>query len=197
VDVYLNSVLWEETATLNESMTTPPLTQATTVTLQCKLTGGTILSSAVPVTIGVTCTPTYSCSGQTIQYTNSSCQVSNVTTCVAPDFCSPNSSSCLVPSITLVPTGNYTGALQISPNIVHPGNSVQVHWNVTDAQSCTVTGSNGDSWSGLSSPNNGETSAPIVSQITYTLSCQGYSGAAPPSIVDQEDVTITPTFKEL
>src|SRR5579872_1081667 len=143
------------------------------------------------------CTPTYSCSGNTIQYENSSCQVSNVATCVAPQFCSTESSSCLAPTILFNSSGGYTGHLQVVPRLVRPGEPVQVYWNVSDAQSCSVTGSNGDSWSGLSSPSGGETSKPISSQTTYTLSYVADSGATPPSITEEVQVDTTPVYHEI
>ena len=66
-------------------------------------------------------------------------------------------------SIALNQSGNYTGNLQLIPYLLQSGETTQVHWNVSNAQSCTVTSTNGDSWTGPSSPTNGETSKPITS----------------------------------
>jgi len=49
-----------------------------------------------------------------------------------------------------------------------------------------VIGTNGDSWSGISSPTNGETSKAIIGQATYTLSCQAYGSN--PNVSETEDV---------
>ena len=99
-------------------------------------------------------------------------------------------SSCLAPAITFNQQGEYTGDLQLVPNILQSGEVTQVHWSVSDAQSCTVTGTNGDSWTGLSSPTNGETSKPITAQTTYTLSCTAYGSnpnvAVKPSLAERD-----------
>ena len=158
-----------------------------TLTVSCTGTGGT---TSKTVTVNQSCTPAYTCSGNTIQYTDSSCNVTNVTSCVSPAFCSTGSSICLYPAIT-VGTG---GSLALSPDIVKSGASTKVSWNVSNAQSCTVTGTNGDSWTGLSSPSGGETSSPIKGQTTYTLSCIGYSPN--PNLSQSETVGITPLFQE-
>jgi hypothetical protein len=142
-----------------------------------------------------TCTPAYICSGNTIEYKNSSCQVSAVTTCTSPAFCSAGSNQCLYPVISPNPSGNLTGNLQVVPNLVNPGSTVSVYWNVSNAQSCTVTGTNGNSWSGLSSPSTGETSSPITTQTTYTLSCQAYGTS--PNVVESQTVNLTPVYKEI
>jgi hypothetical protein len=94
----------------------------------------------------------------------------------------------------LNPSGPYTGQLQLIPSLVSPGESTQVHWNVSNAQSCTVTGTNGDSWTGLSSPAGGETSKPITTQTIYTLSCQAYG--TNPSLKESETVNVTPVYLE-
>jgi hypothetical protein len=151
-------------------------------------------SMTVTVTAAPSCTPAYTCSGNTIEYTNAYCQVSNVNSCVSPSFCQAGSSSCLYPVITFNQSGNYTGNLQLIPNLLQSGETTQVHWSVSNAQSCTVTGTNGDSWTGLSSPTNGETSKHITSQTIYTLSCTAY--ASNPSIDENETVNVVPTFEE-
>jgi hypothetical protein len=67
-----------------------------------------------------------------------------------------------------------------------------LYWDVSNVSSCTVTGNNGDSWSGLS----GETSSsPIIQQTAYTLACTPLEGAS----FSPETVTINivPVFQEL
>jgi hypothetical protein len=152
------------------------------------------VTNICPATLAISCTPAYSCSGNTIEYTNSSCSVSPVTTCTSPAFCAADSSSCLYPIITTNPSGGYSGNLQTTPSIVNQGGTVQVHWSVSNAQSCTVTGSNGDSWAGLSSPSGGETSKPITAQVIYTLSCPAYGSN--PNLTQSVTVNITPTYQE-
>ena len=158
--------------------------------------------SSPPGTLSVSCTPAYTCSGSTIQYTSSSCQVSNVASCTSPAFCSSGSSVCLYPAPAFTPSGNQTGHLQLIPNIVLRNNPTSVYWNVSNVSTCSVTGSNGDVWSGSSagcsgnscySGSGGKTSSAIKQQTTYTLSCSGLDGS---SIKETQSVTITPSFQE-
>ena len=157
-------------------------------------TNGTLSGSSSFQYASCSCTSSYSCSGQTIQHTDASCTVSNVTTCYLPTFCSAGSSTCLSPTITFTPSGGYTGHLQVVPTLVKQGSTVQVHWSVSNTPSCTVTGTNGDSWSGTSSPANGQTSSAIKGQTIYTLSCQGYGSN--PGISESQTVNVAPSFQE-
>lgn len=171
--------------------------QTTTYTGSCTGAGGTSACNAGSgQTVTVTCTESWSCSGETIVQTNPNCSTTNLTTCGANDsFCQNGSNQCLYPVISPNPSGSYTGQLQLIPSLVSPNESTQVHWNVSNAQYCTVTGTNGDSWTGLSSPTGGETSKPITTQTTYTLSCTAY-GNNPP-VKESETVNITPAYREL
>ena len=66
------------------------------------------------------------------------------------------------------------GSIKAVPAIAHIGQTVQVIWNVANANahSCVVKGSNGDQWSGMaSSPPAGETSGGILGETTYTIHC--------------------------
>lgn len=141
-------------------------------------------------TLNVSCTPAYSCSGSTIQYTDASCDVSNVTTCVSPGFCSAGSSICLYPAPAFNQSGNYTGHLQVNPKLVGGGGHTTVHWDVSNVSSCSVTGENGDSWSGASGSH---TSGAINQQTTYTLSCAGLDGSA---VHETAIVGVLPSYQE-
>jgi hypothetical protein len=150
------------------------------------------VTNTCPATLIVSCTPTYSCSGQIIQHTDSSCNVTNVTTCIFPAFCSAgsNSSSCLYPAPQFNSSGGYTGHLQINPSILPEGSTTTVHWNISNVASCTVVGSNGDSWSATSGT---KTSASILQRTTYTLQCTGLDGT---SIHESVTVEVVPVFQE-
>ncbi|MBL8158412.1 hypothetical protein JNK62_02685 [bacterium] len=63
-------------------------------------------------------------------------------------------------------------SLRALPSLVRMGQTTKVHWSSQNMTSCTVTGTNGDSWNGLNSPVSGEVSAAIKSLVTYTLTCQ-------------------------
>jgi hypothetical protein len=171
--------------------------QSTTYTGSCTGPGGTAqFNSGSGATLSLSCTPAYSCSGSNIQYTSASCQVSTAASCVAPAFCSAGSSQCLYPSISFNQTANNTGHLQIVPQILQAGASAKVYWNVSNASSCSVTGTNGDSWSGLASPTTGQTTAPIQQATVYTLSCTPLSGATSSAVSETKTVNITPVFNE-
>lgn len=148
--------------------------------------------SQARTTFNDACTPSYSCSGQTIQYTNSSCQVSNVTTCTSPAFCEAGSTICLYPTISFNTSGsNLTGHLQLIPNLIRSGATTTVDWSVSNAQSCSVQGTNGDSWNGLSGS---YSSKSVTSQTTYTLSCLAYGSN--PGVDEMQIVNVVPVFKE-
>jgi hypothetical protein len=153
--------------------------------------------------VNVQCAPIYSCSGQTIQYTNGGCVTTNVTTCVAPASCVPGQPTCFVPPPSFTAGGTLTGHLQAKPQVVRTASSTVLYWNVTNVQSCTVTG-NGDSWSSASSSlssctkrNGGCVSSPINSSATYTLSCTALVGSGSPNITETVTVTPSPTYQEI
>lgn len=63
------------------------------------------------------------------------------------------------------------------PSLVRQGHTTQVNWSATNVQSCTVSGSNSDQWSGVQSPIGGRTSSAITGQTVYTLACIDLEGA--------------------
>jgi hypothetical protein len=144
-------------------------------------------------TLSVSCTPAYSCSSQTIQYTNAACAVSNVTTCVSPAFCSTGSATCLYAPVEYVTSGSLTGHLQAAPQIVTQGTPTRLYWNLNNVESCTITGTNGDSYSGASSPAGGRQTSAIEQQTIYTLSCAGSDGS---TVEETQTVNILPVFNE-
>ncbi|MDO8522100.1 MAG: hypothetical protein Q7S08_02315 [bacterium] len=147
---------------------------------------------------GPSCTPVYSCSGtQTILYTDSFCQTTTYATCTAPAFCSSGSSACLYPQPSFISSVGFTGHLQLLPSLLSSGDTTQVHWEVSNVTSCTVTGTNGDSWTGLSSGASGQTSSAITGQTTYTLTCAAYAGVTPATLSEIQTVNIIPIFEEL
>jgi hypothetical protein len=146
-------------------------------------------------TLNVSCTPSYSCSGNTIMYTDSACNTApyppTAPACAAPSFCSVGSSTCLYPSPQFNQSGSgLTGHLQLSPQVVRSTKTTTVNWNVSYVSGCTVKGDNGDSWTGVSGS---QTSKPIVQQTVYTLLCQGLDGS---TVSESESVNILPTFQE-
>jgi hypothetical protein len=93
-------------------------------------------------------------------------------------------------------------ALLAAPTLVKKGQTTVLVWNVENVTDCAITGTNGDSWTSLTSPINGQVSGPILAQTLYTLHCGIIAGAenpdGTPATWNDETVTvnIVPTFNE-
>jgi hypothetical protein len=124
-------------------------------------------------------------------YTDATCHSSTVRACGAPYICVPGQSACVSPEPAFNSDGTHSGHLQAQPQLVSPGLTTTLYWDVSNVESCTVTGSNGDSWSGLSGI---KTSAPILTQTLYTLSCVPLTGDP---FTEQQSVSVVPIFQEL
>lgn len=146
------------------------------------------------------CTPcqsSYTCNGQTIVHNSAQCVVTNVTTCASPAFCAPGSAVCLVPGAKFnAGEGGLTGHLQVRPLIVATGATAKLYWNVSNVQSCTVSGSNGDHWIGSFSGTSGTSTAPIMGKTTFSLRCVAPQGASPATINESATVSVAPTWQE-
>jgi hypothetical protein len=177
-------------------------------------TNGTLSGSASYRYASCTCAPIYSCSGENVTYTNSSCSTTTVASCIAPLFCSPGVSACVSPDPDFqegtstadpdAPPGSggsagiaLSGHLQIQPILVPLGVPTHIYWNVSNVESCSVLGDNGDSWSTLSSGSSGKLSSGIVQRTVFTLHCFALEGATPASFDEQQTVNILPIFQEL
>lgn len=166
-------------------------TDTTTYTAFCTGVGGTSQctgtgAGGIGTELEFSCTPTWSCAGNTITHTNALCVVTNETLCTAPYFCSAGSSVCL--------NGTPSGSLSLSRRIVQTNATVQVHWTTQDAASCTVTGTNGDSWSTTSGTH---TSRAITEKTIYTLACDGLDSDTTVDFTEEETVVTLPFWKEL
>lgn len=158
--------------------------QTTPYSLSCTSPVGT---ASFNTTVTVTCATAYSCSGQTIQYTDAGCATSTVTTCVSPAYCSAGSAVCLIPTAS--------GSISTSPVFILSGDPATVSWNTTGTASCSVVGTNGDTWSGVSGS---ETSSPITQFTTFTLSCDdGDADFVQDDFVDSTSVLNIPMWFEL
>ena len=139
--------------------------------------------------------------GNTSQSTNAFCTVTTDTCTTnhgAGWFCSNTNGLCNPPP---APVSNLSGAAPITalPKIIKPGVPATVSWDVSNVTSCSVTGSNGDSWSGVSSSlatcthsGSGCSSAPITKATTFTISCTGLGG----NLSGSAAVSLTPKFQE-
>ena len=71
------------------------------------------------------------------------------------------------------------------------GATSTITWNTTNGIYCQVTGTNGDSWTGMSGS---RVSSAIMQNTTYTLRCSDVLGAT--STVGTTNVTLVPLWKE-
>ncbi len=74
------------------------------------------------------------------------------------------------------------------------GTATKLFWNLSNVGSCTVTGTNGDHWSGPSSDSYGQVSAPLMDQTVFTISCTGLDSS---TVNESVIVNIVPVFQEL
>jgi hypothetical protein len=131
------------------------------------------------------CAAAYFCSGSTIQYADTACNVSTVTSCTSPGRCTAGSSSCAYDAVS--------ADFRAQPQIVRAGGTSRLYWNVSNAQSCTVSG-NGQSWSMLSSMPDGVQTNPILTRTTYMLDCVAYPGQS--DFHASTDVLLEPQYQE-
>ncbi len=168
-------------------------------------TNGTLSGSSSYQYGSCLCAPIYSCSGSNIRYTNSSCSTSTVATCSAPGYCTAGQSTCQYDAMSFTPfsatsttgsTFTATGHLQARPGLVRSGDRANLYWNVADALSCSVMGTNGDSWTQISSPSWGYTTSPLYEMTRFTLSCVAYPSVTPATLQETDTVLLAPDFSE-
>ena len=84
-------------------------------------------------------------------------------------------------------------SLTASPGITRPGETVTLNWSATGTESCSIGGSNSDSWILVGQSGAVVTSA-ISEETSFTLTCEKTGGG-----IEQKSVTvkITPSFQEV
>ncbi|MEK7628675.1 MAG: hypothetical protein AAB421_04655 [Patescibacteria group bacterium] len=87
------------------------------------------------------------------------------------------------------PTGNIT----VTPDLIRKSATTQVSWSATDVSSCSVTGSNGDTWSVGSGTLTTQTSTTLTRTTEYVLTCPALDGS---TFRDTATVTTAPEFRE-
>ena len=90
-----------------------------------------------------------------------------------------------------------TGHLKAIPALVRQGETSRIYWSVTNAQNCTVNGTNTDVWNTLTSGSSGKTTSAITARTVYTLMCNAFPGATPATVKETAVVNIVPSFQEL
>jgi hypothetical protein len=122
------------------------------------------------------------------------------TVCTPPQFCSPGAPVCLTPP----PTGNGGpggGHLTAQPNLVPKNATTTVYWGINNVMACTVTATDGTSWTGAYSATSscstkngtGCQSSPITHQTIYTLSCTALDAS---NYTETATVNLLPDFQE-
>lgn len=116
--------------------------------------------------------------------------------------------------LNIVDSSIATSSITAVPSVVRQGSTTEVSWTSAYVNSCTVTGSNGDSWpkpvtqtttdadgnpvetqTTPPATSGDETSSPLKGQTVYTLSCTSKSGRQ--LTQQQVIVNIIPTYQEL
>ncbi len=81
----------------------------------------------------------------------------------------------------------------VAPLIVNQGHSTNVSWEVRNVSSCTVSGTNGDSWTGRTGT---KVSGAINAQTIFTLHCTALAGSGAANVTRTATVNIVPVFQE-
>jgi hypothetical protein len=126
------------------------------------------------------CADSFFCQGNDLMHQLTSCVNTLSQTCsfgCSSGACNPQ------PAATI----NFS----VAPLLVRKGETVQVTWTTTNAASCTVTSTNGASWSGISGT---QTSSGIQAQTVFTIRCVSLSG---PVVTKTATVNIIPVFCEV
>ncbi len=124
-----------------------------------------------------------------------SCTNAVVQSCTSGTICSAG--ACITPPPPGdAAFGGFTGHLTAKPALVHAGDTTKVYWNISNVvdSSCSISGGNGDHWSGSAfSGSSGKTTKTITSQTIYTLTCTGVDNS---TITETATVNIIPVFQE-
>lgn len=138
----------------------------------------------------------YQCVSGTSVHTAADCSISNdiCSTHGTGWFCATDNGLCTAPPAPEAGTNldGSDGALSTKPSLVKSGETTKVIWTIDNANICTVTGSNGDFWSGIASASGGETSSPITQRTVFTIACSGDGG----TLQGTADVNLVPEWQE-
>ncbi len=83
------------------------------------------------------------------------------------------------------------GQITADPERLRSGTPTTVQWQGVEVTSCTVTGSNGDSWTGTAGQ---QLSSPLDTSTTFTLNCTAFNNT---NVQDSVEVTVVPSFQEI
>jgi uncharacterized repeat protein (TIGR01451 family) len=152
--------------------------------------------------------PSCTCSATTppnSQCQASTCQFAGQTCYSAPNICSETNTgvygsdpSCPC-SATTPPNSQCNPPIivniwNVHPTLVRKLDSVTIEWSVSNAAGCTVVGTNGDIWHGLSGTKN---SSAITAQTIFSLHCDALPHVVPDSVTKSATVNIAPVYNGL
>lgn len=86
--------------------------------------------------------------------------------------------------------GPAEGSIEAKPSIVSSGSTSKVSWSATGVASCSVSGTNGDAWTGATGSS---TTKPIIQKTTYTLRCVATDEEV---LTATADVNVIPKYQE-
>lgn len=126
------------------------------------------------------CTATNMCMGDDLMHRGTNCALTLVEKCAYG--CDTGSPACKPPPDAI----NFS----VVPKLVQRGSTVSVEWSTTNMQECTVSSTNGSTWTGLSGT---KESLPITDQTIFTIKCKDMTGI---TVTRAETVNIVPIFCE-
>jgi hypothetical protein len=83
------------------------------------------------------------------------------------------------------------GQITADPERLRSGTPTTVQWQGVEVTSCTVTGSNGDSWTGTAGQ---QLSSPLDTSTTFTLNCTAFNDT---TVQESVEVVVVPSFQEI
>jgi hypothetical protein len=202
---------WSGPLSTSGSQSTGALASNTTYTITCSGAGGT----STPASATVNVIPTASLSANPMSVPNGgssslSWSSTNAARCSASGgwsgtlaangsvnvgpltsgtnysiVCSGAGGSSTAASVSVGILGAATASLTANPTTVAKGGSSTLVWSSTNASTCTASGG----WSGTLAPSGSQSTGPISSTTTYSISCSGPGGASPTA---SATVTVTP-----
>lgn len=125
------------------------------------------------------CVDTYFCQGNNLYHQSTSCVNTLSQTCsygCSSGMCNPQ------------PAADIT--FTVTPLLLRKGETAQATWSTNNMTSCTVTSTNGASWSGTSGT---EVSPAIQAQTVFTIRCNSNTGSI---VTKTATVNIIPVFCE-
>lgn len=82
---------------------------------------------------------------------------------------------------------------KVNPKLVRAGQRSTIFWESFGATTCEITGTNGDRWTDLKTPEEGVPTGVIAAETKYTLKCRSEHGA---EVEKTDTVKIVPVYEE-